>query len=1123
MAKKILIFAPCTKWIVHHQLDCAIGAALANRGCEVKVMRCDGLFEQCHVAGSPVQANACDSCKTMGAEWFSRFNLPVVQIAALVTPEERAEIKAWVAGIDYANYTKLTFRQWPVGSWMIWNMHSTFRAGQIDFTRPEVQERARHYAEHAALIALATSRQLAAFPADHAISYSGSTSYYRVFFEMCQEAGIRVLTHERGFTDGSFVFFDNLTAYQRNFETQPAWLDQWRQTPLAEDQWQRVAKLFNAREQGTGMNFQSVHQFRSDIARTRARLRLPADAKVLLVLASGDWEFGMFRSYGGLGVIWPTQLEWLQDTARHCAERGWHLVVRHHPLGAGKKTYSRASEFLASLIAHQGEWGSKVRVVMPAENLSTYDLMSLADAAVNQFTTGGAEALIRGVPVVCVAASAYRHMGMDWVRDRADYTAALDRAMSQQPPLNVDALKNAFRYANFHFYTMGSTNLTSMGIKNAYEPDFRLASPKDLQPGIDPVMDRVCTHILEGGPLYPAPEPVTSDADELRLLGAYRDQLVLQREAARASEPALSRPEVTVWLLGEALKRGQTEFPPPDGWRCRHAEVKLDWMVLDARGGADALRLTLGKTAADVNSPYVLVHAPHVTLDESAISQAVDLLELPENKDKTGVLFGCYVIEEKAPHTLGPEWNTATFAPDPAQLPPANIPCLAEPMNVLSLVLWRRDRLGEWLEHSLPRHDNDGTWCRDMLASFLDGKDFVNLAEPVVFIRSGPSQDELLAQAESLVHKGDLDGALKIAASCQERFGFTHGLRGRMAAWLASQQRTAQAVALLNGEYHNGNPDDSCWQTLSQSLPQLALKRPGYKDYASAVESVFGYMVPGQERFLHEKVLSLPSDARILEIGAFFGRSTVAMAFACTGTRRHLFTIDTFSGNEGLMGRTSWFYNHWRGNLRRWGLESYVTSMPGFSHPVVRSLAADEMFDFAFIDASHEYEDVLLDFELVWPHVKPGGWIAFHDVEPGWPGCWRVWEQTGKRLLTDHAACDTLACGRKPADTPWRSCEEEWPGYIASITDYYIAHPKWSQTGHAMRALVEGKATAADDATLAAPPEELLKLLTRSTREENDPWLHEVLARMFATSDPEASARHRAEAARLGASAPTRP
>ena len=100
-------------------------------------------------------------------------------------------------------------------------------------------------------------------------------------------------------------------------------------------------------------------------------------------------------------------------------------------------------------------------------------------------------------------------------------------------------------------------------------------------------------------------------------------------------------------------------------------------MVLDARGGADALRLTLGKTAADITSPYVLVHAPHVTLDESAISQAVDLLEQPENKDKTGVRFGCYVIEEKAPHTLGPEWNTATFAADPAKLPPPGTPCPA--------------------------------------------------------------------------------------------------------------------------------------------------------------------------------------------------------------------------------------------------------------------------------------------------------------------------------------------------------------------------------------------------------------------------------------------------------------
>src|SRR5688572_7020031 len=50
-----------------------------------------------------------------------------------------------------------------------------------------------------------------------------------------------------------------------------------------------------------------------------------------------------------------------------------------------------------------------------------------------------------------------------------------------------------------------------------------------------------------------------------------------------------------------------------------------------------------------------------------------------------------------------------------------------------------------------------------------------------------------------------------------------------------------------------------------------------YATVRSAVERVEGFMVPGQERYLFEKVKSLPDDAVILEIGSFKGRSTVAM------------------------------------------------------------------------------------------------------------------------------------------------------------------------------------------------------------------------------------------------------
>jgi len=40
------------------------------------------------------------------------------------------------------------------------------------------------------------------------------------------------------------------------------------------------------------------------------------------------------------------------------------------------------------------------------------------------------------------------------------------------------------------------------------------------------------------------------------------------------------------------------------------------------------------------------------------------------------------------------------------------------------------------------------------------------------------------------------------------------------------------------------------------------------------------------------------------------------------------------------------------------------------------------IFDFAFIDGFHSYKQVLIDFEQVFPIMKKGGIVAFHDASP---------------------------------------------------------------------------------------------------------------------------------------------
>ncbi|MDB6138886.1 MAG: glycosyltransferase, partial [Verrucomicrobiaceae bacterium] len=468
---------------------------------------------------------------------------------------------------------------------------------------------------------------------------------------------------------------------------------------------------------------------------------------------------------------------------------------------------------------------------------------------------------------------------------------------------------------------------------------------------------------------------------------------------------------------------------------------------------------------------------------------------------------------------LGPEWNTLICPAGSTARPP----CLDEPLTLMGLVLWRRTGLVEWLNsESSPAADFDETLCESLSTAFQDAASFVQVSEPQVIIHQVETTGELHARAQAAAEAGDLDAALQLALESRQRFGCTQGLRCRMARWLIKAERHAQAVPLLYASLKTGNGQRENHDLLASSIPHVLAGKGEFKNYWTAVNKVLGYMAPGQEEYLHNKVKSLPLNARIIEIGSFHGRSTVAMGYACAGTSRRIVCIDSFCGNEGQMGHTVGFYHLWRGNLRQCGLESYAEGRTGYSHPQLRAMAGSEMFDFAFIDASHEYADVLLDFELVYPHVKPGGWIAFHDVEPGWPGSWRVWEQTGKRLLADHEVCSTISCGRKQADVEWRSYESEWPGFRVTYARNLQSIPDLAAVA---QALLDVATLGLDDlrrkdveGRIAAAPERVRNELRWGVTKEQDadPWVHYCAGLAQQAHSPENAAQHFAEARRLG-------
>jgi methyltransferase family protein len=181
----------------------------------------------------------------------------------------------------------------------------------------------------------------------------------------------------------------------------------------------------------------------------------------------------------------------------------------------------------------------------------------------------------------------------------------------------------------------------------------------------------------------------------------------------------------------------------------------------------------------------------------------------------------------------------------------------------------------------------------------------------------------------------------------------------------------------------------------------------------SLCDRVDGWLMEGQERWLFEAAYYLPSAANIVEIGSFKGRSTCFLASGCRGTKKRVFAIDTFDGNDCDFGYRN-FFGEFSKNLQSCGLSDYVEPLVGISAEVAKTW--NKPIHLLFIDGSHRYEDISSDFEGFFPHVVPGGVIALHDVIEGWPGPLRAWHEIAKHRLVDVGYCQSLAYGRKPGN-----------------------------------------------------------------------------------------------------------
>ena len=132
----------------------------------------------------------------------------------------------------------------------------------------------------------------------------------------------------------------------------------------------------------------------------------------------------------------------------------------------------------------------------------------------------------------------------------------------------------------------------------------------------------------------------------------------------------------------------------------------------------------------------------------------------------------------------------------------------------------------------------------------------------------------------------------------------------------------------------------------------------------------------------------LPAPHAIVEIGSYCGRSTVVLGSVVRALEpeARVYAIDPHDGQVGAVDRrlsaTPPTLARFEANVAAAGVRDVVVTVQRRSYET----EWDKPIAFLFIDGLHDYSNVSRDFHHFEPWLVPGGFVAFHDYAPYYPG-----------------------------------------------------------------------------------------------------------------------------------------
>ena len=472
--KFVVFLAPEAGIVPHYMAHCVVAKSLEERGHRTLIVQCFDVYPRCVVMDGhslPLEPTAeqrreiCAACQGHSTDMTAAYGLDVIQLAELVGDDGRRAVDFLMADLP-DDLSTFEFEGSRLGQ--ICGAEAAVALKTTDFTgaTPEVRRLLIEYLKGALLSYLAMKRLVATGKVARVVHFNE----YAILLAAALAArsgGVATtfmtMASIRGVDRRRIVLMPDPLAIMGHRKRLQDWL-QWRELSLSPKNIKEVADDCLFRIAGNSvMVYSPVRTGSTD--GLFGRLALSPQRRTIVAFTSSLDEIAANNQYLAALNCEPfserqpfrDQIEWLEALIEKVEPSAdLQLIIRIHPREGANRREAVVSSHLGLLKSRFSRPYNHVRLVWPGDEVSSYDLMELADVGLSSWSSTALEMARFGTPAM-IAFDKHTPFPIGdvvrWAEKPADYFRMLDELLQQAPSL--DTIRFAFRWT--YLRTLGSS------------------------------------------------------------------------------------------------------------------------------------------------------------------------------------------------------------------------------------------------------------------------------------------------------------------------------------------------------------------------------------------------------------------------------------------------------------------------------------------------------------------------------------------------------------------------------------------------------------------------------------------------------------------------------------------